>query len=269
MLYASKTVDELIYEKADWEHFVGAERNRYFLWPDVEGGDPQPAAKAPRAPSPDETAVDESQLAPGETYPGNIDQGLAFTRDSQGTIRTDDGFLIEPHAELSAVLKHSRKTAGRFRVTPARRFVLELDKAETGWRGVYLGRLLGAPVRVVEATEESAMAARDWKPGDSYPLARVTGKTFSVLQRDPRLLALKTRGQVRFVPPLHEMADAGKRAALAGIQTFLRNAYAKGEQVSKVTVTAEGHVVYVWQNQARFVGHAPEGGEGFVFETGE
>ena len=141
VLYASKTVDELIYEKADWEQFVGAERNQYFLWPDVRAGAPQPVAKAPRAPAPDETAVDDSALRPGDTYPGDLNQGLAFTRDSQGTIRTDEGDFIEPHPELVSVLKHSLKGAGRFRVTPVRQLVLELEKVEGGWRGVFLGRL--------------------------------------------------------------------------------------------------------------------------------
>ncbi len=265
VLYASKTVDELIYEKADWEHFVGAERNQYFLWPDVEGSAPQPAAKAPRSLAPDETAVDETALNPGQPYPGNIDQGLAFTRDSQGTIRTDEGLLIEPHPELVAVLKHSLKSAGRFRVTPSRQFVLELEKIETGWRGVYLGRL-SFPIRVVAQTG-AELSQREWKPGDAYPLTRATGKTFSVLQRDQRLLAAKTRGQVRFVPPLAEVSDPAKRAALSGIQTFLRAAYGKGHRVNKVTVTKEGHVVYIWQNQGYFVGHAPEESEGFVFEA--
>ncbi len=265
VLYASKTVDELIYEKADWEQFVGAERNRYFLWPDVEGAAPQPVDRAPRSPSPDENAVDDSALRPRETYPGDINQGLAFTRDSQGTIRTDEGFFIEPHGELPAVLKQSLKVAGRFRVTPSRWFVLELEKTEAGWRGVFLGRLT-SPLRVVEHAEHDE-PERSWKPGDAYPLTHAVGKTFSVLQRDPRLLATKSRGEVRFVPPLHEIPDLSKREALSRIQTFLRAAYKKGHQISKVTVTKEGHVVYVWHNEAHFIGHAPEGPDGFRVEA--
>src|SRR6202044_2753522 len=103
---------------------------------------------APRSPAPDESSVDDSKLQPGDTYLGNIDQGLGFTRDTQGTITTSEGSFIEPHPELHALLKHSRKKAGRFRVTPARRFVLELEKVEAGWRGVYLGKL-SSPVVVL------------------------------------------------------------------------------------------------------------------------
>src|SRR2546421_3691554 len=91
VLYATKTVDEMIYEKADWEHFVGAERNQYFLWSDVKQTAPLPVPKAPRSPSPSELAVDEATLRGGETYPGDVDQGIALTRDTQGTITTEDG----------------------------------------------------------------------------------------------------------------------------------------------------------------------------------
>lgn len=265
VLYASKTVDELIYEKADWEHFVGAERNQYFLWTDVDQTPPQSVGKAPRSPAPDETQVDEAALLPRETYPGNIDQGLAFTRDTQGTICTEERSFIEPHPELLAVLKNSRKGAGRFRITPLRRFVIELDKTDDGWRGVYLGRL-SSPVTVAQFSIEE-LGKGDWKPGDTYPLACVTGKTFSVLQRDQRLIALKTKGQVRFVPPLIEVSNPTSRDLLSRIQSFLRSVFAKGHRISKITVTKEGHVVYVWENQAYFVGPAPEGPEGFVFET--
>ncbi|MDB6171859.1 MAG: hypothetical protein JWL59_1170 [Chthoniobacteraceae bacterium] len=265
VLYASKTVDELIYEKADWEQFVGAERNQYFLWSDVEQTVPQSAAKAPRSPALDENQVDASKLQPRETYPGDINQGLAFTRDTQGTIRSEDGLFIEPNPELLDLLKYSKKGAGRFRVTPTRFYVLELEKTEAGWRGVYLGQL-SSPIRVVEQSEID-LPEHDWKPGDTYPLRRATGKTFSVLQRDARLVAIKSKGDVRFVPPLTEMPAGTKRDALSRIQGFLRSAYGKGHKISKITVTQEGHAVYIWENQAYFIGHAPEGAEGFIFEA--
>jgi len=265
VLYAAKTVDEIIYEKADWEHFVGAERNQYFLWPNVKQTDPLPALKAPRSPSPSESAVDETQLQAGETYPGNLDEGMALTRDTQGTITTEAGEFIEPNTELLQILKQSRKTAGRFRVTPQRRFVVELDKTNDGWRGVYLGRLT-TPVAIVNGTA-TLEALGDLKPGDNYPLSSVAGRTFSVLQRDPRLIAKKTHAGVRFVQPLSQISEGSKRESLANIQSFLKAAYTEGHRISKITVTKEGHVVYVFHNHAFFVGLAPEGANGFTFES--
>lgn len=265
VLYATKTVDEMIYEKADWEQFVGAERNQYFLWPDVDQTTPQLVAKAPRSPAPDEMAVDAEALIPQETYPGNTDQGIALTRDTQGTIRSEDGRFIEPHDELAAVLKKSRKSAGRFRVTPSRRFVIELEKTNEGWRGLFLGQLTSPVTFVTEARHMDA--PHDWKPGDSYPLSRVLGKTFSVLQRDPRLIALKSPGRVRFVLRGAQIEIPEKRDQLACIQSFLKAAYTKGHRINKITVTQEGHVVYVFHNQAVFIGHAIDTEHGFPFES--
>lgn len=92
VLYAANTVDEFIYEKADWEQFIGAERNRYYTWPNVESSPPTLVEKAPRAPQPNEQSVDDSTLSPSDPYPGNVDEGLAYTRDTQGTIRSLERF---------------------------------------------------------------------------------------------------------------------------------------------------------------------------------
>jgi superfamily II DNA or RNA helicase len=264
VLYASKTVDEMIYEKADWEHFVGAERNQYFDWPDVLKSEPVSVAKAPRSPTPSEIYVDQKMLHAGETYPGNLDEGAELTRDTQGTITTADGRFIEQHPGLIEIMTKSRKPAGRFRVTPRRNFVIELDKTIDGWRGVYLGRL-DSPVVVADGSVQSDLP-HNLKAGDPYPLWRVGGKKFSVLQRDSRLIAKKTQAGVRFVEPLEKIADATKRESLARIQTFLRAAYQKGHRISKITVTPEGHAVYVYGNEAIYVGDAPEGENGFKIE---
>lgn len=199
VLYAAKTVDELIYEKADWEEFVGTERNSYFLWPDVEHSAPVGAAGPPRRPVLGELSVDAASLRPGDTYPGDTDEGREYTRDLQGTVRTADGLLTAPHQELATILKSSRKAAGRFRMTPIKRYVIELEKAGDNWRGVYLGTLR-SPIRSIQP-EEGHVEGQNWQPGDVYPLVRVSGKTFSVLQRDHRLIARKERGQPRFVVP--------------------------------------------------------------------
>jgi hypothetical protein len=63
------------------------------------------------------------------------------------------------------------------------------------------------------------------------------------------------------------MSDPDKRRALLQVQKFLSSAYQNGQRISKITVTKEGHVVYVFNNQAVFAGLAPEGADGFIFET--
>lgn len=265
VLYAAETVDELIYEKADWEKFVGAERNLYSRWSNVAETTPIEVSGPPRRPALSELSVDASLLQIADTYPADTDEGREYTRDSQGTVRTAEGLLTEPHSELASALKNSRKSAGRFRVTPQKLYVVELEKTKEGWRGIYLGAL-SSPIREV-ASEKAPRELHDLKPGDQYPLARVAGKTFSVLQRDPRLIARKERGQAHFVVPTNRISDDEKRQALTRIQSFLADAYRRGHRISKITVTKEGHVVYVFENCAIFVGVAPEGAKGFVFES--
>lgn len=264
VLYAADTVDELIYEKANWEDFVGAERNAYFSWPDVEHTSPKEVVGPPRKPVLGEEAIDSTNLTVGDSYPGNTDEGREYTRDSQGTIRTADGLLVEPHTELTSILKSSHKAAGRFRVTPVRHHVIELEKMGDNWRGVYLGTLT-SPLRSVQP-QAGRPEDRNWQPGDEYPLARVFGKMFSVLQRDPRLIARKERGQPRFVIPATRIEDEDKRRMLTEAQKFLASAHQKGHRISKITVTNEGHIVYVSGNRAFFVGLAPQGADGFLFE---
>jgi superfamily II DNA or RNA helicase len=265
VLYASKTVDELIYEKADWEHFVGAERNEYYLWPDVSNSSPTPRDAPPRRPAPDEANVDADDLRPGETYPGNTDEGHLYSLDMQGNVSDEQGNLVQPNAELRAILANSRKKGGRFRVTPANGYVIELEKTKEGWRGVYLGKLANK-LELASASGAEDVPPRHYNPGDPYPLGKVQGKTFSVLQRDKRLIASKTQGTIRFVVDAETLGDATKRDALKSVQRHLASAYARGHRISKITVTPEGHAVYVFNNQAYFVGNAPEGAEGFKFE---
>lgn len=266
VLYAADTVDELIYEKADWEHLVGADRNEYFAWRDVQGAEPERKAGPPRVHLPGEDAVDATTLSPGGLYPGSSDEGKQYTIDTQGTIRDENNALIKPLPQLRDVLAAAKATAGRFRVTPKKRFVIKLEKNGDGWRSIYLGRIDVAPETVSSKELESAEPAQ-YSPGDRYPLERVVGKTFSVLQRDRRLIAQKVRGAVRFVVPAEDLDDREKAAALRAIQARLATIYAHGHQVNKITVTSAGHVVYVFRNEAYFVGSAPEGGEGFRFEN--
>ncbi|MBI3468557.1 MAG: DEAD/DEAH box helicase [Planctomycetes bacterium] len=268
VLYAAGTVDELIYAKADWEQFVGAERNEYFLWNPVGSSEPTPRAEPPRRPPLDETKIDVQSLVPGGPYSGDSDQGQMYSLDTQGTIRDESGNLAKPHEQLQVLLANHRHTGGRFRITPRNQFVTKLEKTAEGWQAIYLGRL-DEPVQMVDDQQSTGAEANDFAPGDPYPLSRAKGKVFSVLQRDKRLIARKIKGRVEFVVRAESIADKDKQAALRQIQQVLGDAYARGHRISKITVTDAGHVIYVLQNQAFFVGHAPEGAEGFVFEEKE
>ena len=263
VLYAHDTVDELIYEKTDWAQFVGADRNDYFVWRTIADTAPLLQTGPPRSPQAEEEAVDPSTLKPGDIYPANPDQGKLYTVDSQWTVRTESGDLIKPSAQLKAILSSSKKALGKFRVTPKNLLVLKLEKGEAGWHGLYLGRL-DAPLEPADVSETETSLEATYSPGDPYPLGNVKGLPFSVLTRDPRLIALKVRGGVRFVHPLHEIVDVEKRKKTSALQDRLKKLKNDGRAINRLTVTLEGHVVYVFDGAAYYLGEAPEGAEGFA-----
>lgn len=262
VLYAHDTVDELIYEKTDWAQFVGADRNEYFVWRSIADSTPLLQTGPPRSPQAEEEAVDPATLKPGDIYPANPDQGKLYTVDSQWTVRTESGELVKPCAQLKTILSSSKKALGKFRITPKNLLVLKLEKGEAGWHGLYLGRL-DAPLELADVSETDTTLRPTYSPGDPYPLGNVKGLPFSVLTRDPRLIALKVRGGVRFVHPLQAIADVEKRRKTAALQDRLKKLKNEGRAINRLTVTAEGHVVYVFDGAAYYLGEAPEGAEGF------
>ena len=159
VLYAADTVDELIYEKADWEHFVGADRNDYYLWHPVGGSDPRCLDGPPRRPPVDEAKVDATVLISGGSYPGDPNQGQVYSVDTQGTVRDEEGNLVRPNDQLRTLLGQHHRAAGRFRVTPINRYVTRPERTQTGWQTVYLGRL-DHPLEIAVAPSDPEVPAR-------------------------------------------------------------------------------------------------------------
>ena len=152
------------------------------------------------------------------------------------------------------------EAGGRFLVTPKRFHLVKLmGQADA----LYLGQLKEMPHPALSSV---ALVMDDLRPGSDYPLNLAHGKSFSVLQRDPRLIARKEGGRVTFVRSLDRETDPTKRSCLENIQKALRGVYQGGRQISRIFVNELGHVGYLYQGQAYFVGNAPEGSAGFVFD---
>ena len=193
-------MDELIYEKADWVQFIGADRNDYMRWSSVAESEPETCSGPPLRPALDESAVDGQSLQPGGPYPGDPEQGRFYSLDTQGTVRDQNGGLVNLHPQLARILMPIQKTGGRFRVTPARRFVTRLEKTKDGWQAVYLGQLSG-PL-VAAGLDETSDARR---------LSLRTRRHISARRRSRQSLLGSSEGQtvdcrqdrepVRFVVP--------------------------------------------------------------------
>ena len=145
VLYVRDTEDEAIYEKADWERVIGAERNRYFTW-HPPGENQEWAAGlnetgiAPRQYRPRSWEIDVTELKPGDVYPGQAD-GIDLRVDQSDNLRLDDGTLLPAAPELVRGIVE-RNEYRRARRTPAGHVIVRADGAKSGepdWR--YLGQL--------------------------------------------------------------------------------------------------------------------------------
>jgi superfamily II DNA or RNA helicase len=145
VLYVKDTEDEAIYEKADWEEVIGAERNRYFDWiPSDE--DPAQAGRfeetqtPPRVYKPPSSEIDVTALAQGAPYPAQA-HGRDVKVDHAGNLRAEDGSLWEAPRELvEAVIE--RNSFRRARVTPTGHLIVRIDgpsSNEPDWR--FLGEV--------------------------------------------------------------------------------------------------------------------------------
>ncbi len=108
VLYAMKTEDERIYEQADWDHIVGAERNRFFYWTPKPGETwPQGLEEvedAPRAYLPRPEDADLETIVPGDPWPARPD-GKSFRIDLDGNLRDEEDNLFELEDELRRQIK--------------------------------------------------------------------------------------------------------------------------------------------------------------------
>ncbi|HEV2548663.1 MAG TPA: DEAD/DEAH box helicase [Stellaceae bacterium] len=265
VLYAMQTVDEMIYEKADWEMFIGADRNEYYHWPEVGHTEPRMVDAPPRRPPLADEAIEESNLSVGERYPGSY-EGTLYSIDTGGNVIDNSGRLLRPSPATRAILLKWLRGGGRFAVTPVRKYILKPERGGSASTIVFLGK---SPEPLFERDEklceESSGVGSGLEFGAVYPFSVDGAERFSVLQRDSRLIAKKVDGNVRFVLPPKNIADPSDAAQLQLLIDRLRETYRSGRQINKILVTASGDVVYPYNGRYYFVGRAP-GNNGFEFE---
>jgi len=149
VLYIAGTEDEAIYEKADWENVIGAERNRYFTWRLLGEGENWPdgleETKAPpRAYRPPSWEIDVTTLSPGDKYPGQT-HGVDVRVDQDNNLRTEDGVLIPaPTALVKLIVANNAHRRARF--TPAAHIIVRTDSgvsSDGDW--LFIGRIDSVP----------------------------------------------------------------------------------------------------------------------------
>ncbi len=151
VLFIKDTEDEAIYEKADWERVIGAEKNRYFLWPT---NDPpllwpaglQETGEPPRTYRPPCAEVDVAALQPGDSYPGQT-TGRQLHVDQNNNLRLEDSSIVPvDRAVIDLILATNRyRKATR---TPCGHVITRKDGAprgETDWCFVGVSDVISGP----------------------------------------------------------------------------------------------------------------------------
>lgn len=256
VLYARDTVDEVLYEKLDWEKATGVERNRYFHW--NPGEEPVEQAGPPRLATLSETDIEPSSLVPGEEYPGAY-EGQEFTVDNQGNVQDSDGNYARDTADLARMVRESKGAGGRFRITPKRRYVLVRIPREEDWITVFVAQLASALVfqqSAEAATDPSHIA--DWvtraKAGDEYPFAlslRERGLKFK--QKRGGVIARRvSQGEV-FARVEGKAVEPARGRDADRVLRALKSLHSAGRQITTFDLNEANHAVFSSGGKSYFI----------------
>lgn len=170
VLYIEESVDEIIYEKTDWDSVTGAECNIYFKW------NPDPALKEspqrlegpPRFPLPSDDKIDYSALVPGNKYPGKYD-GTEYTTDSEGNIYVsgEKEKIIGNPQGIPELIFRFKNNYGRFRVSPKKNYVLIRVLRDAEWVTLFVTSLNESfQIYARMITENMELEISNLRPGD-------------------------------------------------------------------------------------------------------
>lgn len=262
VLYIRDTVDEVIYEKFRWEEMTGAERNLYYLWDPVKDSAPVPQEQPPRRPLPADTEIDPTQLSPGDIYPG-VYEGQEYSSDTQGNIYvTGEEKLYASNPQgIPELIRQTKGSYGRFRVTPNRQYVLVIVPDKNDWQTIYV-TTLQEPFQFREASETQStntkrVRVNKLKPGDEFT-GRVLkdAQTYGKRQKRGRIVITRAVNRGELWALTSEQAvdpERGKAAELL-IQALADVERELGIRIPEFRLTDEGHATFLHKGKWIYIG---------------
>jgi len=241
MLYVRGSVDEGIYDREDWAHLVGSDRNRYFNWDPpsvpIEQDDP------PRIALPREADIDLGTLGIGDPYPGRY-EGMEYSTDSSGNVLDADGQFMGNPQGIPAIVVNLKGRPGRFRVTPNKFAVLlRVQRGPDEWTTLF-GGIIPNPFEIQPDTVASTeVEVADLNVGDAYTGPLDPAVEYRFRQRSGGILAKKVRGGEFFAHGLN--ADA--------LVEKLKEIRRTESPVAKLYVNDLGHAFWRESGIARFI----------------
>ena len=249
VLYARDTVDDAIYGKFNWEQITGIERNLYYHWDGLE--EPVSQQGPPQIPLPAEGQIDDTILKEGEEYPGKY-EGAEYSCDNTGNIQDMNGVYVRNPGNLPELVIETKGSAGRFRITEQRKYVLARVKREGEWITIFITRQegefdLGENEKAEEVHENNV---REWaenaSPGDEYPYLNIDIIDEGLRYRNRRggVIAKRIRGGEVFARTSERADDYLKGVDAESTVKAVRELNSGNTNISRIEINALNHVVY-------------------------
>jgi superfamily II DNA or RNA helicase len=248
VLYAADSVEENIYGKVDWYEVTGLDSNEFYLW-DTEI-EPRRLDGPPRKPLPTEEQISVESLQAGVKYPGQY-EGTELSCDSQRNITNADGQYATDTADLADALLKIKGSAGKFRVTSKRRFVLVRVPSDEEWETLFVMQLskplhFDVPTRKAGASEESLEWVSSARTGDPYPFVGLPviedGLRFK--QRAGGVISRKVRGGELFARAGDKADNARKGADALRLVAAVKELQRVGKTVNRIEINEMRHALY-------------------------
>lgn len=263
VLYMARTVDELIYEKTDWDAVIGAERNSYYQYDPAVDPQPVPSPTPPRRPAPDEGSIDLEAIRVGDVFPGRY-EGEEFSCDTRGNVFDAEKRLVTNPQDISQPVRRIKGSAGRFRVTPRKGAVLVHVPEGDAWVTRYAGQL-AEPFRFESEGPQqlNTVDVARLTPGDEYTGETHPADEFLIKRRaHTALVAKKVRHGEIYAQSGTEALDPVKGKDAEQVVHAIHQAAARGgEWVSRFRVNRAGHAFFLAEGKAYFLAALSSGFE--------
>lgn len=263
VLYAAHSSEEKIYSKVDWYEATGVDSNKFYLW-DLET-EPRSQDGPPRTPLPPEEHIVSDSLEAGSIYPGQY-EGAELSCDSQRNVTNADGHYAVDTADLAEAVLKIKGSAGRFRVTPKRHFVLVRIPSGEEWETLYVTQLakplhFDVPGPKAGSREEAVKWASGARTGDHYPFSGIPliddGLRFK--QKSGGVISKRVRGGEVFARIGEKAENACKGADAMRLVATIKELLKVGKRVGRIEINEARHVLYREGGQLLFISALQEG----------
>jgi superfamily II DNA or RNA helicase len=248
VLYAADSSEENIYGKLNWDETTGVDRNRYFLW--NLPADPVPQDGPPQTPLPSETQIDADSLKPGKPYPGDYD-GMELSCDNQRNVRNAAGQFAVDMSDLAETIIEVKGSAGKFRVTPKRHFVLVRLPGGEEWETIYVTRLPRAlrftdPNSGKDSKDEAIAWAAGAEPGAPYAFGGLAPlmKELRFKQKTGGVISKRVPGGEAFARVGARASDSEMGADAERLLTAIKALQAAGTKIGRFDVNEALHACF-------------------------